>query len=186
MARIVLIHGFNVRDAGARTVDQLASYLRRRGHSVDTDSADYGYYSLLMVRLFSVNAVERIRNAILDADVVITHSNGANFATKALKKISDKKLVFHLSPALNKRARPPASVFEQHVFHTRHDGAVKAAMYLLFHPWGNMGAVGYQGKDGRVYNHDYTNRVNAHSDWFRGINRAYFAGVIDALIKGST
>ena len=183
--KIVLVHGFNVRDGGRRSIDQLADSLRRRGHTVDTDTADYGWHGLIKVRFFHGSAVRRIRAALMSADAVITHSNGANYATKALKKINSKKIVVHISPALNKRSKPPKSVGTQHVFHTRHDNAVQWGKYVLFHPWGNMGAYGYAGKDNRVTNHDYTNRVKGHSDWFRNGNTSYFAGVISNLLKDS-
>ena len=180
---IVLVHGFNVRDGGKRTIDQLAGSLRRRGHTVDMDSADYGWHGLIRVRFFHGSAVRRIRTALMSADAVITHSNGANYATKALRKIDSKKIVIHLSPALNKRSKPPKAVSEQHVFHSRHDNVVQWARYILFHPWGNMGAYGYMGKDSRVSNHDYTNRIKSHSSWFRNGNTTYFAGVISNLLK---
>lgn len=181
--RIVLVHGFNVRDSGRRSIDQLAGYLRRRGHSVDTDTADYGWHGLVMVRFFYGGAVRRIRKALSNADAVITHSNGANYTSKALRGILGKKIVIHLSPALNKRTRPTQAVKIQHVFHTRHDSIVQWARYMLFHPWGNMGAYGYTGNDKRVFNHDFTNRVKGHSDWFRGGNSRYFATVIDKLLR---
>lgn len=181
--RIVLVHGFHVRDGGRRTVDQLAEKLRSRGHTVDTDSADYGFYSLFMVRFFGGKAVKRIRRALEDADAAITHSNGAHFTTRALRKITNKKIVVHLSPALNRKTKPPQSVFEQHVFFTRHDKPLKWASWLIAHPWGSMGAYGYTGNDGRVYNHDFTDQVKGHSDWFRPCNRGYFAKIISDLLQ---
>lgn len=180
---IVLVHGFNVRDGGKRTIDKLAKHLQGYGHTVDTDTADYGLHGLIKVRFFNGQAVRRIRGALVLADAVITHSNGANYTTKALKTLTHKVKVFHLSPALNKKKKVPAAVSVMHVFHTGHDKAVKAAKYLIAHPWGNMGRVGYKGKDKRVTNHDHTDRVPAHSDWFTNANAAYFASKINRLLR---
>jgi hypothetical protein len=181
---IVLVHGFNIHDGGRSTIDKMAKYLRSHGHTCDTDAADYGWHDLIRVRFFHRKAVRRIAAAIMQADVVITHSNGANYVTKALKKTKHPRIVIHMSPALNKKTKIPAAVSEQHVFHTRHDKPTAAARFMLAHPWGNMGKVGYQGHDNRNTNHDYTDRVSAHSNWFTNINSSYFAGVINKLLEG--
>ena len=180
--KIVLVHGFNVSDGGKNTVDKLALHLEAMGHTVDKDTADYGLHNLIMVRFFYRKAVKRIANAIENADAVITHSNGANYTMKAMRKVRSMAQVVHLSPALNSKVKVPSSISRMFVFRTRNDSAVKWARWLFNHPWGAMGARGYRGKDMRVFNYDYTNRVKGHSDWFIEANAKFFAGrVMDAL-----
>jgi hypothetical protein len=167
--RVVLVHGFNVRDKGKRSIDTLAPHLERLGWQVDKDEADYGWIGLLGVRLFKRKIVKRLVKALWDADLIITHSNGANFATAALNKMHswDEYFVAHISPALNTTTPCPNSVFSMLVLHTKNDWAVRLASLLPFHPWGSMGAYGYLGKrDGRVTSEDYTGIVEGHSDWF--------------------
>ena len=181
--KIVLIHGFNVRDGGTRTVDQLAPTLEARGHTTDKDSADYGYHDLLKVRFNHTDAVNRIAGALDNADVAITHSNGANYVHQAMRKIGRSLKVFHISPALNSKVDIPAVVERMVVMHTRNDRAVKAAKWLLFHPWGAMGSRGYCGYDKRVVNLDFTHLVTGHSDWFSTDNAPYFANRIADLLE---
>ena len=187
MARVVLVHGFNVRDRGEGTVDELADPLRSRGHDVDTDSADYGWFGLWSVRFRSGPTVKRLAKALLAADVVITHSNGANFTHKAMKLLpfehAGSKLVIHFSPALNKNAEIPAAADRVHVFHNPHDWVVKSSSLLWFHPWGAMGAYGYTGHDIHVTNHKIENKGNPHSFWFAGVHKYTMAHRVNMLIQ---
>ena len=170
MAKILLIHGFNVKDGGANTVDKLAPYLEAAGHEVDKDEADYGYYSLTMVRLQKHKAIARIAGALESADVVISHSNGANYAHKALNLLARRDRSYQeirLSPALNRKTGISDNVSRCAVFHTKTDMAVRVSSYLPCHPWGRQGAYGYEGKDPRITNIDGTDVIKGHSDWFK-------------------
>lgn len=170
--RFVLVHGFNVRDGGERSIDQLAGPLRDAGHEVDTDEADYGYFGLLGVRFFRgkrrQRVIERLVGAFEKADCIITHSNGANFTQQAAAHMtmSSGLHVVHLSPALNMDTEPAPAIERQLVYHTMRDGWVRISRILPWHPWGAMGAYGYQGDDPRVRNRARPD-VRGHSDWFR-------------------
>lgn len=175
MKTVVLVHGWNVRDGGAKTVDTLESYLVKNGWTVDKDSADYGFIFWRMLsflgRWFKTKGiVKRLVPAMEKADLIITHSNGANFANRALKLLEIKhintKIVVHISPALNKCTKIPPAVKAQLVLHTRWDSAVNLAKWIPFSRWGNMGAVGYAGTDQRNTNIDRTNKVFSHSGHF--------------------
>lgn len=169
-----LVHGFNVKDAGAGTVDVLASRLLRENIAVDVDEADYGYFGLMDIRWRSGNkrrrVLHRLANAFAKADLIITHSNGAHFSTLAMEMLDesdvDRLLVVHISPALNRKTEPPAVVKRQLVLHTPHDKAVRISSYLLRHPWGRMGAYGYSGSSPKVRNEKHE-EVKGHSDWFK-------------------
>ena len=171
--KLVLVHGFNVKDKGKRTVDRLAVFAEKK-FLVDTDAGDYGYFNLWMIRLVKSylrsRVLYKLAAAFEKADVIITHSNGANFTTKALDMLGSEhnntKLVIHISPAMNSKTAIPQAVKAQLVLHTRHDFWVKLSSYIPFHPWGRMGARGYKGDDNRNINIS-NDKVKAHSDWFK-------------------
>jgi len=185
--KAVLVHGFNVRDGGANTVDKFASELRELGWSVDLDDARYGYWSLWAIYFgFKRNVVRRLMKAFRDADLIITHSNGASFANKALNemvpRIDGKRLLVHFSPALNRKTDIPYSIDYQWVFHTRRDWTVRLSSYLPCLPWGRMGSHGYKGK-GPNKNMDNTPTMSKHSNWFRGTNAVDYPRQVDATVK---
>jgi len=171
--KAVLVHGFNVRDGGERTVDRLAPYVQEAGWIVSTDEADYGYFSLWMIRLVKSwlrsRVLYRLAKACESADLIITHSNGANFVTQALDMLgpefNNTKLVVHISPALNRSTPIPNAVKAQLVMHTPHDFWVKLSALLPLHPWGSMGAYGYSGPDNRNRNEKFHD-IKEHSAWF--------------------
>ena len=58
-----------------------------------------------------------------------------------------------------------------HVYHNAGDMLVEFSKLVPFHPWGDMGNVGYVGDDARVTNFDQANTaglpvLNGHSDIF--------------------
>lgn len=171
--RIVLIHGFNVRDKGARSIDTLAPLFREFGHEVDTDSADYGFQWLVKVRFgfLHYEAIQRITCAIAAADAVVTHSNGANYFNQAANLLAGiwpekKLLVAHVSPALDESAPFPDNVDHAWVLYTSHDLPVKFARVLRGHPWGAMGAYGPKPVPPNVTPIDCEYSLG-HSDYFR-------------------
>ncbi|MHC4883344.1 MAG: hypothetical protein ACYTCV_12240, partial [Planctomycetota bacterium] len=106
--KIGLVHGFNVRDGGARTVDMLAPRLEDKGHVTDKDTADYGHHDLIDVRFRSKKTIQRIAEAMEGWDAAITHSNGGNYTMQAAYLISRPIILLHISPALNKKTNVPA------------------------------------------------------------------------------
>ena len=188
MTKVILVHGFNVRDGGKGTVDKLAPYLIKAGYYCDIDEADYGFLGLLAVRLRKFSAVRRIATALDTADVVITHSNGANFANKALKlrEFHDQRYkVVSLSPALNSKARVPKNVEKGFVYYTRNDFWVWVSGFIPFHPWGRQGWHGYRGDDPRVVNRDCSDLIKSHSDWFADENIEFIADEIILSLEAS-
>lgn len=174
--RIVLIHGFNVRDNGAGSIDQLVPHLLDlfgpENVDIDKDSADYGWDFLLKVHFFYVfgDTIPRIAAALEDADVVITHSNGANYCMKALKRIRNERIhLIHISPALNKGWKFRETFRRCDVIHSRNDRIVYLAKWIPFSPWGNMGQVGPTTDDPRVFGQDLTRVADDHSDWFKPV-----------------
>ena len=171
--RAVFVHGFNVKDGGANTVDKLAPFADAAGWYTDIDEADYGYFNLFMVKWTKsktrARVLYRLAKAFENADIIITHSNGANFATQALdmlgSEFNNSKIVVHISPALDRDTPIPQAVKSQLVMHTPHDVWVRLSTYLPFMPWGRMGAFGYSGNDKRNTNEKHK-EIPQHSEWF--------------------
>lgn len=170
--KIVLIHGFNVSDKGKGTVDKLEPLLREQypDCTIDKDSADYGWIGLFIANWLYVftNIIKRIAEALKDADMVITHSNGAHFCMKALKRIHNPNLkIVHYSPALNSKWKFNQAFDRCLIFHTRHDKPVKWAKYVPFSDWGDMGRNGAESDDWRVGNADTSDVIKTHSGYFK-------------------
>jgi hypothetical protein len=187
---IVVVHGFNVTDGGEHTVDKLGPFAIDEGYSFDYDEADYGFFNLWMVRLTKKKlrrrVIYRIARAIEKADIIITHSNGANFATQALEMLSSEynnsKIVIHISPALDKDTPIPLAAKAQLVMHTPHDFWVRLSSWIPIHPWGRMGARGYSGEDNRNTNMEDP-EIKGHSAWFHVEHVATTWRHCDAFIK---
>ena len=187
--KIVLLHGFNVRDKGVGSIDKLKPYLQKSFpyDNIDTDTADYGWKLLLWVNYFYWfgNAINRIANALKDTDLVICHSNGANYCMKALAKICNKKIkVVFLSPALNRKHSFNESFKKCLVMHTIDDRTVSLAKYMPFSSWGDMGKVGAKTDDYRVKNMTHDGIIKHHSDWFLDENIQRVVNTIEAFQKG--
>jgi hypothetical protein len=166
--KVALVHGFNVWDRGKKSIDTLAPFFRRVGDTVDVDEYDYGLYGLLRVRFVPEETIIRLAKGLQSADLIITHSNGANFTTQALNLLpttyDGTKLVVHINPALDVDTPIPSAVKEQLVIYNPSDFWVKVAAKLRRHPWGKMGAVGYQGPG---TNNTNVEGVGGHSGNFK-------------------
>lgn len=177
--RVVLVHGFNVRDKGVRSVDRLAEHFPG-WWDVDKDEADYGFFNLWKVRFARRGAIRRIAEALKTADAVVAHSNGCNYVMKALRFVPDSRRikVFFLSPAVNRTTRFPKVVEKAIVLFTKADFWVFLSGFLPFHPWGWMGMLGPKGEDERVDARDFTDIVGSHSGWFKPDMAPFTAGII--------
>jgi len=166
--KIVLVHGFNVRDGGANSLDKLAPYLQAAGHEVEVDRADYGFFSLWAVRFRKHSAVRRIAGALETADAVVSHSNGANYTNKALNALHNSRWLreVRIAPALNRGTAAAPNVRRCTVLHTRTDVWVWLSGFLVGHAWGWQGLLGYKGPDTRMVNWDYSDLVRDHSGYF--------------------
>jgi len=195
MSHFILVHGFNDRSAGANNIDRVTPLLQAAGHTVDRDASDYGYFSLLMVRLRKhdavVRIVEAIRNALhCDQDVVIVgYSNGCNYGLKAARLIfiGQIRLVL-VHPALPAKASFPESVRQAWVCYTESDMVVRLSSWVrwLVPGWGRMGAVGYKGKDARVININYSDAANGHGGLWKDPALQVLAEDLDRLARSKT
>lgn len=162
-----LLHGYNVKDGGARTVGRLKYPLMQKG--IDTRIPDMGDLSLIDVRFANQNIAKVIASMAGGPRNVIAHSNGAliaNYAADAGLQIP--KLVL-ISPALNKNFSFSSNIKSVVVYHSLGDAVLWFSHWLAMHGWGKMGRVGYTGSDKRVKNVDgeaYFGKSLGHSSWF--------------------
>ena len=187
--KIVELHGFNVKDKGVGSIGRLRKPLLKAfpDAQYDADNADYGRDLLLRANyLYWIgDTIDRITNTLKDADLVICHSNGANYCMKALRKYCNKdiKIVF-MSPALNRSHAFNESFKECLVMHSEDDRVVSLAKYIPFSSWGDMGKVGAYTDDYRVKNMSHKGIIKHHSDWFIDKHIASVANTIVAFYKG--
>lgn len=163
---IVLAHGFNVRDGGKETLDQIKPYLERTHNILQ---ADYGWVGLLGVRLFGDNIARLIAGMTPANAIGIGHSSGCMELVRACEMGAPFKRLVLINPALDNDVKFADSLQRIDVLHNQYDRSVMAAKYLPFHPWGDMGRVGYRGNDLRVINHETFRLfgVMGHSEVFK-------------------
>jgi len=154
-----LVHGFNVSDGGASTLDKLRSSFEDRGFSVLEHDSRWSrgiFRDLLSVRFGNGNRAERLASAIRPDDVIVGHSNGCAVITMACWLLAQMEPTFKvrcmfLNPALDRDASQSPIVSGVLVFHTKSDWIVRAASWLPFHKWGSMGRLGHNGIQKAVY-----------------------------------
>lgn len=185
---MLLVHGFNVSDP-MTSIGRLVPAIIERGLSCEV--FDYGDASLLDVRIANDNIAYALLSQVralrreFGRVVMLGHSNGCALIHMAAKLQTVRKInlfdrVVYVSPALNSDARLPPELKRCDVYHTRNDDAVWWSKLLFFHPWGAMGRTG--AKTPGYVNHDWTDRVSSHSEWFSAKNVFLLgAGMIDGL-----
>jgi hypothetical protein len=166
--RAILVHGFNVRDGGAGSIDKLEPYLLFAGF--DVAQFDYGWIGLLGARFGTRKHARRLAAMTEPDDVAIGHSNGCNVIVEAAWRGARFAHVVFINPALDADTALPPQIKRADVWHSPSDRAVRFARFLWFHPWGQMGATGYTGTDKRFRNFDKQNAFarssDSHSDVF--------------------
>ncbi len=181
MPRAILVHGFNVWDGGKRTIGKLRPYLEAEGYDVRLFS--YGWTGLIGVRLFSKRYAKRLAEMINEGDLLLGHSHGCCLIHMAGHLRARFQKAVYINPALDRAAPLAPQVSALHVWHSPSDSPVTLARILPRHPWGNMGAVGYQGRyDPRIRNfnkeHSYKVSSKEHSDVFTGERLRFFGPLI--------
>lgn len=182
--RCILVHGFNVRDDGTRSIGALAPYFVARGFTVKRFR--YGWLFLLGVKLLNRRFARLLADFVEPGDVVVCHSNGAAIAHRAASEFFAPiaQLVL-INPALDSDAQFPHQIEAIHIWHSPSDLPVRFARWIPFARWGDMGAVGYRGPyDRRVRNynkeHSFPVSSKSHSDIFTGPRLKYFGPLIVA------
>ena len=157
--RIIIVHGFNVRDKGRSTTGRLAAVLRRRGYEVRRFSM--GWRGLLGVRFGNKRRAQKLAALVRPGDWLIGHSYGCNLINQALHALAivhpSRVKCVYFNPALDKDTALANSVARCVVFHTPSDRVVWLSQFLHCHPWGAMGRTGYRAADESWHDPRYTN-----------------------------
>ncbi len=191
--RAILVHGFNVTDGGAGSIDTLSNLLAAMNMRVK--QFDYGWLFIFGVLFKNKKIAKELKAIVKPGDVGIGHSNGCALLLKAAVGGAPFKTLIFINPALESDALIPDHVEQVLVFYTHGDKAVKAAKWArisigwLFRgfQWGEMGAVGYTGKDddNRVTNINLDKYSHSHSGIFATavsrnwlVNKCHFFGAL--------
>ena len=171
--RVIIVHGFNVRDQGRDTTGRLAEMMRRMGYDVSEFST--GWRGLLGVRFGNKRRAQQLAAMVHPGDWLIGHSDGNNLIDQALHEIASLDAArvgcVYFNPALDKDTALAACVSRCLVFHTPSDQVVRLSKILRWHPWGEMGRTGYRAKDEALHDPRYTN-VSYESLSFEGLGHS--------------
>lgn len=174
---IYLLHGFNVSDGGAGSIDKLKPYLRG-----EVCEFDYGWVGLLGVRFGNKSRAKSLAAMVKPGDVGIGHSNGCAILHLASHLGAPFRKLVYINPVLDADAEPGPQVESCDVWHSPSDAPVRFASWLPWHTWGSMGAEGFKGSDERITNYnkqnDFAMSSFGHSDVFRDDRIGYFGPLI--------
>lgn len=121
--------------------------------------------------------------------IVIAHSNGCAIANMISSKYgANVQGLVCINPALDRDTKFADCYEFIHVYHNRDDQPVKMSKWLPKHPWGEMGAYGYNGKDPRVENVDCSAtpgmpRASGHSNLFSDAKLHQWSNYIIKKVK---
>lgn len=187
---IVGIHGYNVTDNGAGSVDRFGPYLEQCGHKYWSELADYGWQGLLSTRFGSIERTARRLALLLDEidlkDVVLlAHSNGLAVAHEAVYYTNRVDTIIAFNGALDPDARFSCLVSQVINFYCPADKVLKYGASLRpWHKWGRAGQVGLISRDPRITNIRMDD-VHGHSDVFQASDLcAKYAGIVCDLLDG--
>ena len=147
---IVFCHGFNVRDNGAGTIDQLIPYVEHR----NVLHGDYGHFNLLGVRYYNKNVARTIAGMTPPDTIGVGHSNGCAVLLMAAEFGAKLDRLILINPALDKDTVFPQQIKRIDIFHNKYDNTVWWSKWLPNHVWGAMGKDGSTTGDYRVHNHE--------------------------------
>lgn len=182
-----LVHGFNVRDGGKGSIAKLAPAFTSADFEVVTFA--YGWLFLARVRFGTSKLARKLAASVRPGDIGVGHSNGCNLLNEAAWLGAPFAHLVYINPALDSDAALAPQVKSLDVWHSPSDAAVRVARVLWFHPWGDMGAVGYQGRpDSRIRSfnkeRDFAVSSSGHSDVFAEGKVEYFAPrIVAALVE---
>lgn len=157
MSNVVVCRGFNEPDVDRSSIDHLLPFLNT--HHIQ--NANYGDFKFFGVRFFNDNIASVIAGMSADNSVGIGHSNGCAVLVRAAFLSENIMRLILINPALDNDTVFPDSLERVDVFHNQYDFVVTVSRLLLFHGWGDMGNVGYQGLDKRVHNHETSRLFSA-------------------------
>lgn len=168
--RIVLIHGARFNKEDKDNLRRLAIGFRAVGFNVALPT--YGFLPALLIGLFhwlDDRIAESMSGFIRSNDILLGHSNGGTLAYLIAQRVKVRGAIL-VNPALDSSRIPNADFI--HVYYNAGDILTRLSALIPFHPWGDMGGVGYTGTDPRVTNFDQASTpgmpsLHGHSDVFK-------------------
>lgn len=189
MAHVVyLIHGFNVKDDGAETVDTVRGHLESYGYKVV--DIDYGWFQRLRVRLCNKALAKVLSSLVKPGSTCIAHSNGGALAYLACEFGAPFKNVILVNPALDSNKALASQVKNIQVWFCPHDNWTGLSKFIPNSIWGAQGRTGYTGyPDDRYTNineeKEFGRLKDEHSGiWHSELTRKSFVDKVHAMIKG--
>lgn len=181
--RLWLLHGWRVRDGGARSLGGLAGALEALGWEVVRRT--YGYVlTPWETRFRSRKEAKILSTRVAQGDLVVGHSNGGRIALELTYYAPVDRVVL-LNPALDSDWVPGRWTTRCLVVHNRHDAAGWWARLVPASPWGDMGRSGYRPAPGddadpRMVNlrrgHGHSPYATDPDGWAETISRWAWAG----------
>lgn len=187
--KVFLLHGFNVRDGGKKSILTLVPFFEEVCAEV-VDFA-YGYFNLLVPRWRNPKVAQDLAVACHQANldgyrvVLVGHSNGCTIIHIAGEKYgaqADK--VVYINPALNRSVVFPKGFKSFDVWHSPDDGAVALARLLPLNLWGDMGAIGFTRHDSRGTNFNAQTNFDLVSDEHSGMFTPEVVNYFGPLVVG--
>lgn len=186
--RVFLIHGFNVWDRGAGTIDILAPGLVLQGYRVLSEIADYGWTWLFSLRRRNELMVTRLLEIIEPGDTLIAHSNGCLLAWMLVEAGAPVSKVVCIQPALRKDTRwrddvKVLCIYNDKDYVVRYGGRWWGRFASIVRPWKGRhgwGAAGYFGFTESQPNVESWNTnvppvpITGHSEIFKMPQLAYW------------
>lgn len=161
--RVILFHGYKIKDGGAGTTDRLRPYFEEQGFEVL--EGDYGKTHLWNVRQRNEETVAEWLPKLRPTDILVGHSNGCLVIHMLIERGAKVAGVICIQPALRTDTEWREDVRVLCTFNTkdwvvRFLGRAWGRFISVAKPWGDRhgwGAAGYHGfknKNGNVLNID--------------------------------
>lgn len=167
MARVHLIHGFNVRDGGEGSIGKLRPFFEDKGYEVILH--DYGWVFLFLLRFKSKIAIERISIAVEDGDILVGHSHGCLICWGITQKGVKPGAVVCIQPSMRRDTLWPHDVPVLCLYNKRDWIVALGRMWGRFtsvlrpwrdrHGWGSAGRHGFTSKQKLVLS------IESCQDW---------------------
>jgi hypothetical protein len=187
---IHLIHGYNVKDDGDHTIENLTLYIN------DSVVHKIGYIRLLNLRRKNRAIVKRLAPLVTPDDILIGHSNGALIVYRMIEAGVKPKAIVLINPALRRDTKFPSDI-PVLCLHSSGDWTVQLGRMwsrltslggLTPHGWGAAGRYGLTSQQKNVENFDigesyWVQTVRSHSGIFKDPAVSYWGKFIDGWLS---
>jgi len=181
-----LLHGFNVKDKGAGTVDRLKPILEEYAPGRIIRDIDYGWMHRPRVRLCNKAVAKTIASAVLPKSNVIAHSNGCALVYLAAKAGARWEHVTLVNPALDSNLSIPGAR-SVHVWYAPSDPWTRLSTYIPWSIWGRQGRTGYTGDEDHRYSNFNEDEIFKRKMYHSGVfsNRDAMELIIHKHVEGA-